>query len=1369
MSRGWLVMNRQVVILFCVWLVAERAVADHISSGWNGSNGNWSNAANWTPNTDFPNNGNGGNTYDAAIGEGTVTLDQDIAVQDFYLSGNVVYNRLGTLTATSPYTLTVNGAMTWNNSSTMSGAGQTVIAPTGSLSLVGDFYDHSHQLNQQLVNNGTATWTGLNQLYMNGGTFINNGSFTANVDYSGQLNASVVGTGGTNAFNNYGTFSKLGTGLTWFTTSTSDVPFNNYGTVDIQAGSLRLDTTASTVTSHTGDFTIAAGAALWLGGTHNFASSSDLSGTGTLHLNNATATFDAPNTFAGQLYVENGSAAVFNSNSTIGGVNLISTSSVGLGGTGTVTLTGASDWSNGTMSGTGQTIIAPGATMVIQGGPPYYWYGTANLKRNLVNNGAIQWIGGLSVNLSMLNATLTNNGTFTAFAGAGYGQSSSSAGGTNVFNNVGTFIKQGVGPTNLSIPFNNSGMVDVQTGTLGLFSGGTHTGDFNIASGSLLELSGSHSFAASVDVTGAGTLQVTNGTSSFSSQQFATTTLSIGSGGNANFSGPTTIGHLQMPDNAVLEGTGTVTVIGDCTWYAGTMTGSGQTVIASGASLDLGIGTSARTLSRQLVNNGTTTWPGGFHSTFHMADGTFTNNGSFTVNVGSGNTFYSAGLGGTNVFNNAGTFTKQGDGTAQFYTYSTAVTFNNTGIVDVQGGTLSFQSGVTQHVGSQLTGGVWHIHDGATLDITTGANLTTNFADVTLDGPNSSFAKINSLVDNRGYFAIRQGRDFTAAGSFSNTGRLVEIGAGSTFTAPELTQLVGSTLTAGGWHVGGTLSVTAGANITTNQGDIRLDGPTSIFAQIDSLVDNQGQFSILNGRNFTPVAAFTNSGTLSIGEGSAFNATGGFTQAATGTLGGSGTFQGNLNNPGAIRPGNSPGILTIDGDLTQTATSTLEIEVGGLTAIPPNPLHDKVVVTGGASLDGRLDVPIIDAFVPQLGDSITFLTAANVTGQFASMFSPNLGIANPNVALDVIQNATDVELHFVQPLTNIQFDADTATADWTSSATWDTGVEPDIRNIITVQNLAGVNQRVNVQSDDAYVHQLTVEGDTNTITLGVKNDQSLSAIVGTTVGNQAIIELGDGTTQGNLVSSTVDIESGGLIAGNGTVKTNTLRVSGGALRPGFSVGHLDVDGNYEQSAGGTLLVDVEDGGQRDTIDITGSVQLGGTLRVDTSGITTANPGTTYEIITAGSLSGQFTNVESSGNPNVYYLAQYDYVAGATSLEEHNRGDMNGDTVFDSTDADLFVFGLLNASTSKFFAKCDCGVFPQQGGDFSENGRLDFADIAGFQSQASGLGMGARLLDDAFDRYFQSVPEPSSAVMAIFAWFVATLSTIRRRCDRSGCL
>jgi hypothetical protein len=115
-------------------------------------------------------------------------------------------------------------------------------------------------------------------------------------------------------------------------------------------------------------------------------------------------------------------------------------------------------------------------------------------------------------------------------------------GGTNQFLNQGAFVKQGTGAVQFTVnstnvAFNNdtTGTVDVQAGTLSLVTGGTHAGDFTLSANAVLDLSGTHIFGATSDVTGTtpsitGIVQVSGGTSTFGGTLTPGTVVLINSG-----------------------------------------------------------------------------------------------------------------------------------------------------------------------------------------------------------------------------------------------------------------------------------------------------------------------------------------------------------------------------------------------------------------------------------------------------------------------------------------------------------------------------------------------------------------------------------------------------------------------------------------------------------------------------------------------------------------------------------------------------------------------------------------------------------------------------------------------------------------------
>jgi hypothetical protein len=89
-----------------------------------------------------------------------------------------------------------------------------------------------------------------------------------------------------------------------------------------------------------------------------------------------------------------------------------------------------------------------------------------------------------------------------------------------------------------------------------------------------------------------------------------------------------------------------------------------------------------------------------------------------------------------------------------------------------------------------------------------------------------------------------------------------------------------------------------------------------------------------------------------------------------------------LTNPVA---GFDPGLiwtaeaLTINGNYTQIAGATLDIDLGGATA----GLYDVLDVTGTAMLDGSLKISLAGGFTPTPGDLFPILNAADVFGTLA--------------------------------------------------------------------------------------------------------------------------------------------------------------------------------------------------------------------------------------------------------------------------------------------------------------------------------------------------------------------------------------------------
>ncbi|MFH1679451.1 MAG: right-handed parallel beta-helix repeat-containing protein [Candidatus Eisenbacteria bacterium] len=141
-----------------------------------------------------------------------------------------------------------------------------------------------------------------------------------------------------------------------------------------------------------------------------------------------------------------------------------------------------------------------------------------------------------------------------------------------------------------------------------------------------------------------------------------------------------------------------------------------------------------------------------------------------------------------------------------------------------------------------------------------------------------------------------------------------------------------------------------------------------------------GSWEILGTVRLDTVAAFTNQGLVRLDSSGVFDNDGTFGHEENAVLAGSGTFDntgGSFTGAGAIRPGGSVGTLSFLGDFVQTATSEIEVEIGGTA---PGTGHDVFAITGAAALDGALYVTLVDDFEPVEGDSFALITIGGMKG-----------------------------------------------------------------------------------------------------------------------------------------------------------------------------------------------------------------------------------------------------------------------------------------------------------------------------------------------------------------------------------------------------
>jgi uncharacterized repeat protein (TIGR01451 family) len=527
-------------------------------------------------------------------------------------------------------TLIPSGTSTWASGSMGSAGapGGITQIPSGSTLNINSAGSQSLTQSRELKNFGTVNYSGASTLTMSAASIITNNA-AFNLTTDGNINLS-----GSATIDNNGTLTKNGGGGT----STLFPPVNNAGTVSATTGTISLagggtNTGAINVTSP--------GSLSFSSGTHSVSGGS-ISGSGTLTFSGATATIGVPIN-VGALNVTGGTATL-NAN---GSADAFTMSGGTLGGSGTLTLNNGGSWSGGTMSGGGTTTNPSSMTFSIPGA------------------------------VTLNGRTLQNNGTLNV--------SGAVIGGTGTIANTGT-INDTVDAT-ISAPVNNSGQVTASA-HLSLAGNGSHTGTFTASSpASVIDFSGGNQ-TISGPFAGPGKFRFSGGTAAVNNAWSGKLIEVAGGSVALNTSG--TLPALNL-SGGTLTGSGGLTVTGASTWSGGTIGGSGPLTFDAGATVTMP-GTSAATLSRPLVNQGTINFTA--TSSAMLIDGVpITNSGTMDIQSASQDILVTPG---TPPFVNNGTLKKSaGAGAVQF-----AAPLSNTGLVQIGAGTLNFSGVYAQSAGT---------------------------------------------------------------------------------------------------------------------------------------------------------------------------------------------------------------------------------------------------------------------------------------------------------------------------------------------------------------------------------------------------------------------------------------------------------------------------------------------------------------------------------------------------------------------------------------------------------------------------------------------------------------------------------------------
>jgi len=120
--------------------------------------------------------------------------------------------------------------------------------------------------------------------------------------------------------------------------------------------------------------------------------------------------------------------------------------------------------------------------------------------------------------------------------------------------------------------------------------------------------------------------------------------------------------------------------------------------------------------------------------------------------------------------------------------------------------------------------------------------------------------------------------------------------------------------------------------------------------------------------------------------------------------------------------------------------------------------------------------------------------------------------------------------------------------------------------------------------------------------------------------------------EGPLAAGSLIIREGAKFSAKGIITTQQFENKGNLL-PGGSPGVLTITGDYDQSAEGTLEIELggsEVGTEYDQLVVEGNASLNGTLSICLIDDYVPQAGESFEILTASSVSGSFGRVDVSG-------------------------------------------------------------------------------------------------------------------------------------------
>lgn len=412
-------------------------------------------------------------------------------------------------------------------------------------------------------------------------------------------------------------------------------------------------------------------------------------------------------------------------------------------------------------------------------------------------------------------------------------------------------------------------------------------------------------------------------------------------GGTVNGSGPV-VNNASLIGYGTVGGTGGFTNNGLVSVLSGNLMIANSGPAANAGNIDLAPGMQLRLMGGMLANAGT----------INLAGGTL--GGTAAVRNDGGGTIAGRGTIAAPFSNAGGTLRALGG------TISLAQTLINTGIIQLESGGALAGAAVTNAGAIQGAGSIGNAIANTGQIEAIGGTLVLG-GPVTNTGGGSIAAGTGARVLVTGPFPVNAAAINLAGGSFSTNGATLD-NTGMISGRGVLT--TGGLVNHGGIGFSGLLTDVYGDVTNPAGGRIVISGSGTATFWDDVDHDADATFQVSAGCSAVFFGSVSGSGSY----------------AGTGTL----YFEGDL------RPGHSPAAIAFEGDVVFSDGGGLVAELGGAT---PGDAYDTVRFGGSATLDGTLDVVLINGFGPGAGDTFDILDfdLLRLAGGFDTVNLPALG------------------------------------------------------------------------------------------------------------------------------------------------------------------------------------------------------------------------------------------------------------------------------------------------------------------------------------------------------------------------------------------